>query len=142
MSTESGDNKIIGNFRKLIDEVSADPNYDPANNKHKIPALEAQYTAGDAAVSAVAAARTPHKLAITDRETEFSRLRPLAVRSRNYLKASGAPAGVVKEARLCALRAVSLWLTVELGHFRGYASTSSGKVPGRGVASRKRSARR
>lgn len=27
--SESGDNKIIGNFRKLIDEVSADPDYNP-----------------------------------------------------------------------------------------------------------------
>jgi hypothetical protein len=26
MSTESGDKKLLGNFRKLIDEVSADPN--------------------------------------------------------------------------------------------------------------------
>lgn len=86
--SESGDNKILGNFRKLIDEVAADPTYNPANAKHKIPALEAQYTAGDAAVTAVAAARAPNKFAITDRETTFGGLRPLAVRSRNYLKAS------------------------------------------------------
>jgi hypothetical protein len=46
----------------------------------------------------VAAARAPNKLAITDREIEFSALRPLAVRSRNYLKASGAPTGVVDDA--------------------------------------------
>lgn len=98
MTTESGDNKIIGNFRKLIDEVSADPNYNPANTKHKVPALETQYTAGDAAVAAVAAARAPNKLAITDREDAFKRLRPLAVRSRNYLKASGAAEGVVADA--------------------------------------------
>ena len=50
MSTESGDNKLIGNFRKLIDEVSADPDYDPSNDKLKIPALESQYTAGAAVV--------------------------------------------------------------------------------------------
>ena len=31
MATESGDKKLLGNFRKLIDEVSADPNYNPAN---------------------------------------------------------------------------------------------------------------
>jgi hypothetical protein len=98
MSTESGDNKVIGNFRKLIDEAAAEPAYDPANNKHKIPALEAQYTAADAAVAALAAARAPNKLAMTDREDAFRGLRALAVRSRNFLKASGASKGVVEDA--------------------------------------------
>jgi hypothetical protein len=98
MPTESGDNKLIGNFRKLIDEVSADPDYNPANNKLKIPALEAQYTAGDSVVSSLAAARAPYKLAITDRESAFAGVRPLAVRSRNFLKASGVPKGVVDDA--------------------------------------------
>ena len=46
MATESGDKKLLGNFRKLIDEVSADPNYNPANTKLKKSALEAQYDAG------------------------------------------------------------------------------------------------
>jgi hypothetical protein len=96
--SESGDNKVIGNFRTLIDECAADPAFNPANDKLKIPALEAQYTAGDAAVSGVAVARAPNKLAITDREDAFSELRPRAVRSRNYLKASGAPEGVVADA--------------------------------------------
>ena len=98
MATESGDNKLIGNFRKLIDEVSAEAAYNPANNKLKKPALETQYTAADAAVSAVAAARAPNKLAITDRESAFAGLRALATRSRNFLKASGAPKGVVDDA--------------------------------------------
>jgi hypothetical protein len=98
MATESGDNKLIGNFRKLIDEVSAEPAYNPANAKLKLPALETQYTAADAAVASVAAARAPHKLAITDRETAFKDLRGLAIRSRNFLKASGAPKGVVDDA--------------------------------------------
>lgn len=98
MASESGDNKLIGNFRKLIDEVSAEAAYNPANNKLKTTALETQYTAADAAVSAVAVARAPNKLAITDRESAFAGLRPLAVRSRNYLKASGASKGVVDDA--------------------------------------------
>lgn len=98
MANESGDKKLIGNFRKLIDECAADPAYNPANDDLKIPALEAQYTAGDAAVSGMAAARAPNKLAITDRESAFGGLRPLAVRSRNFLKASGAPQGVLDDA--------------------------------------------
>jgi hypothetical protein len=40
----------------------------------------------------------PNKLAMTDREDAFKGLRPLAVRSRNFLKASGASQGVVDDA--------------------------------------------
>jgi hypothetical protein len=98
MSTESGDNKLIGNFRKLIDEVSAELAYNPATNNLKTTALESQYAAADAAVSAVAVARAPNKLAMTDREDAFKGLRPLAVRSRNFLKASGASKGIVDDA--------------------------------------------
>ena len=53
MPTESGDKKLLGNFRKLIDEVSADPNYNPANSKLKKSALEAQYDAGDASALSI-----------------------------------------------------------------------------------------
>jgi hypothetical protein len=98
MPTESGDKKLLGNFRKLIDEVSADSAYNPANTKLKVTALNAQYTAADAAADAVAAARAPNKLAITERETVFSELRRLAVRSRNFLKASGASKAVAADA--------------------------------------------
>ncbi len=96
--SESGDNKIIGNFRKLIDEVSADPDYNPANDALKIPALETQYTSGDGVVNSVNATRAPYKLSVTDRESAFKSLRALVVRSRNYLKASGASKGVVEDA--------------------------------------------
>jgi len=98
MTTESGDRKLLGNFRKLIDEVSADTNYNPANAKLKPAALETQYTDGDASVDAVVAELAPNKLAITDRETAFDELRPLVVRSRNFLKASGASKAVVADA--------------------------------------------
>lgn len=98
MSTESGDKKVLGNFRTLIDEVSAEPNYNPANTKIKLPALNAQHTAADDAVDAVGSALAPNKLAITDRETVFGDLRALAVRSRNFLKASGASKEVAADA--------------------------------------------
>jgi hypothetical protein len=91
-------NKVIGNFRRLIDEISAEAAYNPANTKLKKTALESQYAVADAAVTEVAAARAPNKLAITDREDAFKSLRVLAVRSRNFLKASGAPQGVVDDA--------------------------------------------
>jgi hypothetical protein len=98
MTTESGDRKLIGNFRKLIDEVSADSDYNPANTVLKLTALETQYTAADAAVDGVASAHAPNKLAITDREVAFDELRPLVVRSRNFLKASGASKAVAADA--------------------------------------------
>lgn len=98
MPTETGDQKLLGNFRKLIDEVSADSAYNPANTKLKLTALNAQFTAADAAVDAVAAARAPNKLAITEREAAFGALRPLVVRSRNFLKASGATKAVAADA--------------------------------------------
>ena len=98
MTTETGDNKLIGNFRKLIDELTADAGYNPANAKLKIPALEAQYTAAEAAVDAVAAALAPNKLAITNRDVAFKDLRALVVRSRNFLKASGTSKAIVDDA--------------------------------------------
>jgi hypothetical protein len=98
MPTESGDKKLLGNFRKLIDEVSAESAYNPANAKLKPTALNAQHTAADTAVNAVASAHAPNKLAITERETGFGDLRPLVVRSRNFLKASGASKAVADDA--------------------------------------------
>lgn len=98
MTTESGDRKLLGNFRKLIDEVSADSDYNPANTVLKLTALETQYTAADVSVDGVAAAHAPNKLAITDREGAFNELRPLVVRSRNFLKASGASKAVAADA--------------------------------------------
>jgi hypothetical protein len=98
MPTETGDKKLLGNFRKLIDEVSAESGYNPANTKLKPAALNAQYTAADEAVDAVASALAPNKLAITDREKIFGDLRALTVRSRNFLKASGAPKEVAADA--------------------------------------------
>lgn len=98
MSTESGDKKLLGNFRKLIDEVSADPNYNPANSKLTKTALETQYTTAEAAADDVSAKHAPNKLAVTDRQGGFDDLRTLVIRSRNFLKSSGASKAVVEDA--------------------------------------------
>jgi hypothetical protein len=98
MPTESGDKTLLGNFRKMIDEVSAESAYNPANAKLKVPALNAQYTAADGSVDSLAAALAPNKLAISERESKFGDLRELVVRSRNFLKASGAPKAVAEDA--------------------------------------------
>jgi len=98
MPTESGDQKVLGNFRRLIDEVSADSGYNPANAKLKVTALNAQFTAADEAVDALAAAMAPNKLAISEREAAFGDLRSRVVRSRNFLKASGAAKQIAADA--------------------------------------------
>jgi hypothetical protein len=98
MATESGDKTVLGNFRKMIDEVSAESAYNPANTKLKLPALNTQHTAADGSVDALAAALAPNKLAISEREALFGGLRERVVRSRNFLKASGAPKEVAEDA--------------------------------------------
>lgn len=89
MPNEAGDMKLLGNFRKLIDHVTADPKYAPTNPALKVIALEAQYTAALAAVQSLADSLAPSKLAINDRQVAFDALGPLVMRSRNLLKASG-----------------------------------------------------
>ena len=49
-------------------------------------------------LAALAAALAPNKLAISERAVAFDDLRPLVVRSRNFLKASGAAKQVAEDA--------------------------------------------
>jgi hypothetical protein len=44
MPTEAGDLKLLGNYRKLIDQVSAEANYNPANADITTARLESHYT--------------------------------------------------------------------------------------------------
>jgi hypothetical protein len=90
MTTESGDMKLLGNFRKLIDHVSAETNYKPANADLKPSALEAQYTAASAATQDVPAKMASYKSALNDRQSSYDNLDPIVMRARNMLKASGA----------------------------------------------------
>jgi hypothetical protein len=89
MPTESGDAKLLGNFRKLIDHVSADPNYNPSNPALTKTGLESLCTAAQSAVSDIAARMAPHKVAVNERQTEFEALPGRVRRSRNMVKASG-----------------------------------------------------
>lgn len=97
MTTEAGDKKLLGNFSKLIDLVSADPNYNPANPKLAKAALATQLTGADAAVLAVATSAAANKLAITVCQLAYDELSPTALSSRDYLKASGAPTAIVDD---------------------------------------------
>jgi hypothetical protein len=104
MANEAGDKKVLGNFRKLIDFVSADSNYNPANAKLAKTQLELQYTGGQAAVEDLLAARGPYKLAVTDCQTSFDELPTTFTRSFNMLKASDPPAGVVDDVKTYKLK--------------------------------------
>jgi hypothetical protein len=90
MNSESGDMKLLGNFRKLIDHVSGETTYKPSNDDLKPASLEAQYTAATAAAGDIPAKMAPHKAALNDRQSAYDGLDPIVIRSRNMLKASGA----------------------------------------------------
>jgi hypothetical protein len=90
MINESGDMRLLSNFRQLIDHVSGETNYKPANDDIKKPALEAQYTAANAAVEDVPVKMAAYKSALVDRQSTYDDLDPIVMRARNMLKASGA----------------------------------------------------
>jgi hypothetical protein len=90
MANESGDSKLLGNFSKLIELVSVNADYNPANPVLTVASLNAKKTAGLAAVSDVGAKQAPHKAAVNDRQAEFEDLRPVVTRAGNMLRASTA----------------------------------------------------
>jgi hypothetical protein len=98
MPSESGDMKLLGNFRQLIDQVSADTSYNPANVVLAKTALETQYAAARAAAEAVLNTLAPNKLAINERLTAFEAMEPLVLRSRNMLKAAGVSKETLEDA--------------------------------------------
>lgn len=90
MPSESGDQKVLGNFRKLIDFVSADPNYNPANPKIGKPALETLYTSGQGATTNKNAKEAPYKVSVNTRQTKFAEAPTRAGSAIRMAKASGA----------------------------------------------------
>jgi hypothetical protein len=78
--------------------VSADVNYNPPNPKLKVTALQAQRNTGELRLTMSQPHTPPNKLAITERATAFAVMRPQAIRAHNYLKASGAPKGITRDA--------------------------------------------
>jgi hypothetical protein len=90
MPGESGDLKLIGNFRKLIDLISADANYKPSNATLMPAALNAQHASALTAAHDVPAKLTLNMAAISDREAAFEDLGPRITRIHGLAKASGA----------------------------------------------------
>jgi hypothetical protein len=98
MPNESGDMKFLGNFRKLIDRVAAEPNYKPSNSLLEVAPLNARYAAALSAVEDVAVKLAPNKTAINERQIAYEKLAPLVRRSRNILKSSGASVELLADA--------------------------------------------
>lgn len=97
MPGESGDLKLLGNFRKLIDLVSADADYKPSNAALNPDALNGQHAAGLAAAQDVPAKLALNMTAISDRESLFGDSSPLMTRVHGAVKASGASAQQVED---------------------------------------------
>lgn len=97
MPSEAGDMKLLGNYRKLIDLLLAEPTYAPPNSKITIVALEAHYSASMGAAQNVPIRMGPNKVAITERQLAFDRLPEMVMRPHNVVKASGAAQEVVAD---------------------------------------------
>jgi hypothetical protein len=96
MPSEAGDMKILGNFRKLIEIVSAEPNYKPSNEDIKIPALNALDEEATAASEDVSAKNAPNKTAVRERAEAYELLPVRGRQVKNVAKASGAGAAAIK----------------------------------------------
>lgn len=106
MANESGDMKLLGNFSKLIELVSIEPNYNPANAKIDLPALNAQKAAAQAVVEEIGQQEAPYKAAVNARQDAFERARPIISRSGNMLQASGASKRIIDDAKAASRKIV------------------------------------
>jgi hypothetical protein len=97
MPNESGDLKLLGNFRKLIDLVSADTDYKPSNTALTPGALNTQHGAALTAAEDVPAKLSLNMTAISDREVAFRGLPPRITRVHGLAKASGAPKHLIDD---------------------------------------------
>src|SRR5215213_7535888 len=96
--SETTDEKLLGNFRKLIDQCAAYPDYQPSNPAYAVANLEGQYAEALAAVKDVDIKLAPQKVDINERKAAYDAVPRLYRRSRNNLKSSGASAEFIKDA--------------------------------------------
>ena len=97
MANETGDMKLLGSFRRLIDRVKNDANYKPSNPALTAAAMEAQHAAGLQAVQELTTHLGAGKVAVTERETLFGELKPRLTRVHNLVKSSGAAPSVIED---------------------------------------------
>lgn len=98
MPSETGDMKILGNFRRLIDLVAADAAYQPNNGILKTGNLETRLAAASGAVDDIGVKIAPNKRAIDERQEAFKEAVALVRDSRNILKSSGASEATLEDA--------------------------------------------
>lgn len=95
MPTEAGDMKLLGNFRQLIEFISADPNYNPSNAAITKTALEAKDTGATIVAEDVPNKNAAYRTAVRERSEAFEPLRGRSRQVRNVAKASGASEAVL-----------------------------------------------
>ena len=113
MPNESGDLKLLANFRKLIDLISADTDYKPSNETLKLTAFEPQHAAGVPAAHDVPAKVMTNMTAISDREAAFADLNSLVPRVHGLAKASGASAEQIDDLNTFKRKLISKRLAKE-----------------------------
>ncbi|HQU85746.1 MAG TPA: hypothetical protein PKY59_21600 [Pyrinomonadaceae bacterium] len=143
---ETGDMKILGEFRRLLDLIAADPLYNHGSGDLKLTNLEAVLTDSKAAVSDIDVKMAPNKVAINARQQSYKEAISMMRGSRSYLKSSGASAAIIADADTFAQKALGVRISKKklddpntpenealenhsasqlsydaiLGHFRGY----------------------
>ena len=108
MANETGDMKILGNFRRLVDFVTADALYNSSNEDLKISNLETSLSGGRAAVEDIAVKMAPHKMAINARQEGYKNALAVLRGSRNILKSSGASQAVIDDANTFVQKALGI----------------------------------
>ncbi len=98
MANESGDMKLLGNYRRLIDLTAAEINYKPTNPLIEVVQMNAQHAAAMAAVNDLPTKIAPNKVAINERQTAYEALPELIRSSMNMLRASGASKKIIDDA--------------------------------------------
>lgn len=107
MANETGDMKILGNFRRLIDLVTPSSPYTPTNLALTIANMEA-LLAATLAVNDIGVKIAPNKIAIDERQAAYLEVKSLVRGSRSMLKASGASQAIVDDADTFARKVLGL----------------------------------
>ena len=94
---DTNDEKLLSEFRKLINFCAADAAYNPPNPRLQTAALETQYDAGVAAVHDVTVQIVPYKVAVNTRQDGYAGIAGFAKSIRQMAKVSGAGAPILAD---------------------------------------------
>lgn len=97
MANEAGDMKVLSNYRKLIDLVSAEPNYGPPSPLITVAALNTNYDTSLTAAENVPVKMGPNKVAITERQLKYDDLPEKVTRPGKILQGAGAATEVIAD---------------------------------------------